>query len=222
MHAAEPEPEPDEGVRQRRARELRTRVHLAALDLAERYGMGAVTVAQISAAAEISRRSFFRHFGCKEEAVLSGHSRYLAAVATHPLTVTSLGDALAAIDALGDVVLVGEGEPDLAEHRRVALLIANDPAIRAYAVSQDRVIADMLRDRIGLQLPGENPAAIELVADIGVTIWRNGWIRWSSQAGTDATETPAQSHAAVRALFRDIAIAALPADAASAKGPRDG
>lgn len=205
MPAAEDSTGPEEGVRQRRNRELRQRVHLAALELGERYGMAAVTVAQISAAADISRRSFFRYFGCKEEAVLDGHSRYLAAVGTVPFVAANRAEALEAIDRLGDVVLACEGTPDLAEHRRVSRLIEADPAIRAYAVSQDRVITDKLRSRLAEQLPEEDPTALELIAHIGVTIWRNGWIRWSSQADDAAAETPAESHAAVRALFRDLA-----------------
>lgn len=194
-----------EGVRERRNRELRQRVHLAALDLGERYGVGAVTVAQIAAASGISRRSFFRHFGCKEEAVLAGHSRYLDAVTTLPLEVDDVGGALGAIERLGDVVLELEGIPDLVEHRRVAALIAADPAIRAYAVAQDRVIADLLRDRLSEKLPHEERATLELVADLGVTIWRHGWVRWSAQAGSEGDETPAQSHAAARRLFRELA-----------------
>ncbi|GAA2828142.1 TetR family transcriptional regulator [Leucobacter komagatae] len=199
-----------EGVRERRNRELRQRVHLAALDLGERFGIGAVTVAQIATASGISRRSFFRHFGSKEEAVLAGHSRYLDAVASLPLEVDTAAGALGAIERLGDVVLELEGIPDLVEHRRVAALIAADPAIRAYAVAQDRVIADMLRDRLAEQLPQEELGALELVADLGVTIWRHGWVRWSAQAGSADDETPAQSHAAARRLFRELAGQATP------------
>ncbi|WP_052492489.1 TetR/AcrR family transcriptional regulator [Leucobacter komagatae] len=210
-------PSTDEGIRQRRNRETRQRIHSCAVELAERSGIAAVTVAEIAEAAGISRRSFFRYFKCKEAAVLAGHSRYLDAAATLPLEVRSLGDALEAIERIGDVVLVQEGPPDPHEHRRINWLINHDPAIRSYAVAQDRVVADLFRDRLSAALPDESVAAVELAADLGVTVWRHGWIRWSTQAEAAfaasgsgqlagaAGETPAESHRAVRVLFTELA-----------------
>lgn len=205
--------EQPEGVRQRRNREVRERIHLAALELGEARGVSAVTVAEIAAEAGISRRSFFRYFKSKEDAVLSGHGRYLEAAGELPLRVTHVSEALGAIERIGDAVLEREGLPELTEHRRIAALIEHDPAIRAHAVAQDRMIADVFRDRLAQQLPGEDRTTLELIADLGVTVWRHGWLRWSAQRGsvgaensTEApAETPAESHREVRRLFRAFA-----------------
>ena len=194
-----------EGVRQRRNRELRQRIHLAALELGESRGVNNVTVAEIAAAAGISRRSFFRYFKNKEDAVLSGHGRYLEAATELPLSAPDLAGALPAIERIGDEVLEREGLPELAEHRRITALIEHDPAIRAHAVAQDRIIADVFRDRLALQLPDEDRTTLELIADLGVTVWRHGWLRWSAQAGSVGCETPADSHREVRRLFRKLA-----------------
>lgn len=195
----------DEGVRDRRNRETRQRIHMMALELGEDQGIAATTVAEIAERAGVSRRTFFRYFRNKEEAVLAGHSRYLDAAGSLPLRVSQLADALVALEQIGDVVLEQEGIPELAEHRRIHALISSDAAIRAYAVAQDRVISDLFRDRLAEVLPGEELSALELIADLGVTIWRHGWVRWTAQASSENAETPEQSHLAVRSLFRKLA-----------------
>lgn len=204
---SDPDDAGEEGVRQRRNRETRQRIHMTALELGEARGMADVTVGEIAEAAGISRRSFFRYFKNKEEAVLSGHSRYLEAAASMPLDVTSRAEAFNAIERIGDAVLAQEGTPELAEHRRINRLVNHDPAIRAYAVAQDRIVADLFRDRLSESLPGEALSSLELLADLAVTVWRHGWVRWSTQAKAEGTETPAESHRAVRQLFRELAAA---------------
>lgn len=192
------------GVRERHLRETRQRIHLAALELVESRGCAEVTVSEVAAAADVSRRTFFRYFRNKEAAVLAGHSRYFEAVQAHPLPVSSPLDALTAIEALGDAVLAEEGRPDIAEHRRIEALIAGDPAIRSYAVAQDREVADILRDRLAEVLPEEPLNELELIADLGVATWRHGWVRWTSQRTYGRQESPEQSHSAVRALLREL------------------
>lgn len=192
------------GVRERHLRETRQRIHLAALELVESRGCSAVTVSEVAAAAGVSRRTFFRYFRNKEDAVLAGHTRYYEAVQAHPLRVSSPADALAAIEAVGDAVLAEDAQPDLAEHRRIQALIAGDPAIRSYAVAQDRDIADVLRDRLAELMPGQPMNELELIADLGVTTWRHGWVRWTGQPTRGQQESPADSHRAVRARLRDL------------------
>ncbi|KAM9862484.1 TetR/AcrR family transcriptional regulator [Leucobacter sp. BZR 635] len=193
------------GVRERHLRETRHRIHVAALDLIEARGCAAVTVSEVATAAGVSRRTFFRYFRNKEDAVLAGHSRYFDAVRAQPLVVHSVAEALAAIERVGDAVLAQDLRPELAEHRRMQALISGDPAIRSYAVAQDREIADTLRDQLAELLPAVPVSELELIADLGLTVWRHGWVRWTSQLPNDALETPAQSHAAVRARFRALA-----------------
>lgn len=197
-----------EGVRERRNRELRQRIHLAAIELGEPAGMDAVTVAELAAAAGISRRTFFRHFRSKEDAVLAGHARYLAAARSLPMRARNVTEALSAIERVGDVVLEHEGQPELAEHRRVNAMIQRDQAIRTHAVVQDRLIADVFRDRLRELLPHEPVPALEFVADLGVTVWRHGWVRWSAQQDAATAESPVESHRAARQLFRAVAASA--------------
>lgn len=193
-----------EGVRPRRLREVRQRIHLAALGLCEARGSAAVTVGEIAEAAEISRRSFFRYFKNKEDAVLAGHTNYQEVARSAPLVVAGEKDALAAVERLGDIVLEQEIGANHSEHRRLNRVIRTDPAIRAYAVAQDRVVSDLLRDRLCEALPEVPEGRLEFIAELGVTVWRHGWIRWCSLPDVDTPETPAESHAIVRAHFREL------------------
>jgi AcrR family transcriptional regulator len=64
----------------RERKRLRTRDALAAaaLELSRRHGFESVTVEQIAAEAEVSRRTFFRYFPTKEAAIFAHHAARLA------------------------------------------------------------------------------------------------------------------------------------------------
>ncbi|GAA1628820.1 TetR family transcriptional regulator [Leucobacter chromiireducens] len=203
---ATPAGAPDtEGVRQRNYRETHQRIHLAALALAERDGLQHMTTAQIAADAGISRRTFFRYFSCKEQAVLPGHRRYLDALAEIPLPqpgAATPADIVAIIDAVGDQVLTLEGDPELTVHRRVSALLHSEPELRAYGAAQDAEIAERMAERLTERFPDVSLAELTLLTEVGITAWRHGWIRWSAQAEEPGAETPAESHRATRAALR--------------------
>lgn len=203
---ATPAGAPDsEGVRQRNYRETHQRIHLAALALAERDGLQHMTTAQIAADAGISRRTFFRYFSCKEQAVLPGHRRYLDALAEIPLPqpgAATPADIVAIIDAVGDQVLMLEGDPELTVHRRVSALLHSEPELRAYGAAQDAEIAERMAERLTERFPDVSLAELTLLTEVGITAWRHGWIRWSAQAEEPGAETPAESHRATRAALR--------------------
>ncbi|MGN9846025.1 helix-turn-helix domain-containing protein [Nonomuraea sp. H19] len=60
-----------EGLRERKKRRTREALIAAALELFQRQGYDATTVAQIAAAADVSTRTFFLHFPAKEDVVLA-------------------------------------------------------------------------------------------------------------------------------------------------------
>ena len=62
-----------EGLRARKQRETRRAIHRAAVSLALEQGPDAATVAEISNRANVSVRTFFNYYPCKEDAIVGLH-----------------------------------------------------------------------------------------------------------------------------------------------------
>ncbi len=69
------------GLRERKKRETRRALNLAALDLVEEKGFAAVTTEEIAARAGVSARTFFNYFPSKEAAVIGTTAEELEAYA---------------------------------------------------------------------------------------------------------------------------------------------
>ena len=70
------------GPLSRQSAELRDRLRVIALDLFERKGFDSATADDIAAVAGISRRTFFRYFLTKEDAIFSDQHGYLNQLST--------------------------------------------------------------------------------------------------------------------------------------------
>ncbi len=130
----------------------RIRLQLAALELFARDGYDATTVDDIAAKAGISRRTFFRYFRSKEEAVFPDHESLLHQVEEE---LEGGSDAVApvrtACRALSVVFESYLAEPDVSLRRY--RLISSIPALRdrenASIARYQRLLTVHLRKRFG-------------------------------------------------------------------------
>lgn len=137
------------GLRERKKRRTLTAIHDAAMELFAQHGYGDVTVADIAAAAEVSRATVFAYYPAKEDIVLG--EAWLAVDALSA-ALEGLDDARAIVGAVREWLrpLAGWMEPDLL----LQLKIADEFAAVAAARSRlqrgiENVIADALERSLG-------------------------------------------------------------------------
>jgi len=147
------EPVP-QGLRERKKRETRLALARAAMRLFEERGYAATTVDDIAAAANVSRRTFFRYFAGKDEVLIVDPEGKLAAL--H--------------------VALAEGPPDeptIAALRRGIIALASayyDPEL---LLAEERIaLVEPVMAAAGLayQVRWEDALAVEVAQDLGVDV----------------------------------------------------
>jgi AcrR family transcriptional regulator len=192
------------GLRERKKIETRLALARAAMRLFEERGYDATTVDDIAAAANVSRRTFFRYFSTKEEVFIVDPEGKLDAL--HVALAEGPPDepTIAALRR-GIVALTGTYfEPDLVRaESRVAL---REPVVAAaglaYQVRWEDALAQEVAADLGVD-PSRDPRP-RIVAHTTVAIMRAGVSQWIQG---DCVGDPAD---AVAATF-DQAIPALEA-----------
>ena len=121
------------GLRERKKRETRRALNLAALDLVEEKGFAAVTTEEIAARAGVSARTFFNYFPSKEAAVIGTTAEELEAYAA---SLEEDAEGESPLDSLRRI-LAGMLAPDLDRPRAAGQTPAH-PARRALARARPR------------------------------------------------------------------------------------
>jgi AcrR family transcriptional regulator len=148
----------------------------AAFELYAERGYEETTVAEIAAHADLTERTFFRHFSDKREVLFSGSGDLqrliVDAVDAAPSSATPLAAVAAGLAAAGAIFdararpyslqrqSVIDANPELQEREQIKL------------ASLGAALADALHRR-GVQDP-----AAELTADAGVAVFRVAFERW--------------------------------------------
>lgn len=142
----------DEGLRARKQRETREAIHRAAVGQALADGPDSVTVADISAEANISTRTFFNYFPSKEDAMLGFHEGLPTDDELAQFASASSNDLLReVIELMRTVFSSATGDSELKAQRRA--LINEHPQLmqrqlsRVYSVELRIavVVADRMR-----------------------------------------------------------------------------
>jgi mycofactocin system transcriptional regulator len=137
--------------------ETRARIERAALDLFTRRGFEGVTIDEVAEVAGISRRTYFRYFATKADAVwgdFAGHvarlARLLDGAGAHESVLASICDAYVEVNDYSSA--------DLPLLRQRMHLILTEPALLAHSQVRyadiDRVVARFVAARTGTD-PGE-------------------------------------------------------------------
>jgi AcrR family transcriptional regulator len=221
-------------LRERKKRRTLEELADSAARLFEEQGFEATTLEEVVAAAEVSKRTFFRYYGSKEAVALAPEGRlwerYVAEVAERPLGGTVLDTLRAAL--LDTVAAMPPGwEERFYACRRLAAH-SPTPALRDHTVvasfhAQAELTA-ILERRLGIS--SEADVRLRMLGEFALSAWRCGAKEWvmgrepgqTGHPAMDATPDPRDAATAARVrggrerLLRrvDEAFAAIPASLA--------
>jgi AcrR family transcriptional regulator len=171
------------GLRERKKADTRAALAAAVLRLAVEKGFEHVTVEEVAGAADVSYRTFFNHFGSKEEALLQPEGADL------PRLADRLGDQPAGLPLLAalrsamaeDLARI---EDDATTWRARLSVIAATPALLPRLVelsaTDEQALARAVATRTGTDVDTDLFPA--LVAGVTTTAVRVAFMRW--HAGT--------------------------------------
>lgn len=156
---------------------MRTRaaISAAALRLFAERGFGAVTIAEVAAAAEVGERTLFRYFPDKEE-LLFGEDEVMRAalaeaLAARPANEPPAAAVLAASAAVG--ASIAGRRDDIAAREEV---VRASPALQARERAKQAGFEDVLAE--GLVARGVPEPRARLLARVGVACWGEAMQRW--------------------------------------------
>lgn len=173
----------------------------AAFQLFLERGFERTTVDDIVARAGVGRRSFFRYFPSKEDAVFPDHERCLAEMTEFLAAVDDSDPVGAVCDAARIVLRMYAANPEFSVQRY--RLTREVPGLRTYELSvvrrYEQTLAGHLRGRFGEDGDGELRA--EVIAASVVAAHNNGLRLWLRSGGAGDPEV-AVDHAL--ALVREV------------------
>ena len=177
---------PVEGLRERHRKRTAADLEEAALALFCEKGFDAVTIDDIAAAADVSRRTFFRYFASKEDVILSDHPKRLdelaAALNRRPADEPALTALRHAI-----LSLAGSFEEQRDHMLARFRLITTTPALEARSLCLQRnwetSVTAMLAARMGVD-PAEDLRP-GVVAATTMSAMRIATANWLAAGGQD-------------------------------------
>ena len=176
------------------------RLQRAAFELFAERGFEQTTVAEIAARAELTERTFFRHFTDKREVLFAGQDELRAVV------VGALDAAPAGLSALDAAVTAVEastgffpGRPD-GPRARQAVIDAHPELRERELIKLEGLVAAIAA---GLERREVPASAASLAASSAVAVFRRGFERWiGAQEGPDLGECIREALTELKALVR--------------------
>ena len=189
------EARPRPGLRERRKKLTAAELEAAALRLFSERGFDSVTVDDIAAEADVSRRTFFRYFASKEDVLLADHFVQLArlreAMAARPLDETIL-------TALRNAILSMTG--DFEDRKEMVILrgriMRGTPSLQARSLVHQRAweeaMQDMVADRLGVDPAVDlRPGVVAATALAAMRVAFGNWLSAGAEGDLIAMTTEA-------------------------------
>jgi len=171
------------GRRARKKAETRRALHQAAVRLVRERGLADVTVEDITDAADVSARTFFNYFTCKEDALVGAGGQLgeevAEALATRPTTEPVLR-ALGAV--LGDVIGTLVHAPDRREDWAARMELVHEypaqllPRQLAMFADFERTVVEAIAQRSGTDPDVDLYPAV--VGAVAVALTKAAFSRW--------------------------------------------
>jgi mycofactocin system transcriptional regulator len=190
--------------------DTRARVEQAALDLFTLRGFDPVIIDDVAAAAGISRRTFFRYFATKADAVWGDFDAHVARLERLLAAADPARPVLVSVCA-AYVEVNDYADADLPLLRERMQLILTEPALLAHSqlryAAVDRVVAEHVARRTG-----SSPADLvpRLVAASTRAAATTAFELWLADEGTPLGEQLRASFAQLTAGFPDLTTARRP------------
>jgi AcrR family transcriptional regulator len=183
-----------ESLRDRRKRRTAEAIVAAALELFAERGFERTTVDQIAAAADISRRTFFRYFADKEELFFAEDERLLEVVEA-TLDAAPAGEPVLELARRATRALAARSTAD--PERRLARerLIAATPALQARRLAKNLRWEQAIAARLVERGSGEQEAL--LVPKLAMACFQTAYERWVRDPGRDLPGLVDESFAAL-------------------------
>jgi AcrR family transcriptional regulator len=186
---------PRPGLRERRKRLTAAELEAAALRLFGERGFDSVTVDDIAAEADVSRRTFFRYFASKEDVLLADHFVQLArlreAMAARPADESSL-------TALRNALLSTTG--DFEDRKEKVMLrgriMRDTPSLQARSLvhqkAWEEAMEEMVADRLGVDPAVDlRPGVVAATALAAMRVAYNNWLTAGASGDLIAMTTEA-------------------------------
>ena len=153
----------------------RGRLEQAALELYTERGFDQTTVAEIAERADLTERTFFRHFADKREVLFWGQHALIELVTTR---IADAPDSASPLEAVGEALeAVGSMFEGRHEHaRRRQVVIDANPGLRERELIKLASLADAIAEALRHRGVGEQAA--KLAAETAVAVFKVAFDRW--------------------------------------------